>query len=112
MIETVGLTKRFGDRLAVDSLTMTRVLDRLEEEGFVTRAPSADDARVKLVSITDAGQQYLRDSRDTRSRWLADRLAELSADDRAAISRATEAFAHLVDSLPDPEAGRGRRGRP
>lgn len=104
-----------GDLAAAErvaSPTMTRVVDRLEEAGFVERTPSPDDARVRLVSITDAGRDYLRESRDERSRWLADRLAQLVPADRVAIAGALDALEHLVADLPDPSAGRGRRGAP
>lgn len=100
-----------GDLAAAErvaSPTMTRVVDRLEEAGFVARTPAPDDARVRLVSITEAGRDHLRTFRIERSRWLADRLAALPPAEQAAISGAVDALEHLVGSLSDGDR-RGRR---
>ena len=44
-----------GERLMLDSGTLTPLLKRLEAAGFVTRARSAHDERQVLVRLTDAG---------------------------------------------------------
>lgn len=45
-----------GERLRLDSGTLTPLLKRLETGGLVRRARSAQDERVVTVSLTDAGQ--------------------------------------------------------
>lgn len=40
---------------------MTNTLQRLEAQGFVTVRPDDDDARAKLVEITDAGRRARED---------------------------------------------------
>lgn len=42
--------------LGLDPSTVTKMLQRLEQAGFVTRKPSADDRRTVLVSATRAGR--------------------------------------------------------
>lgn len=49
---TVG---EIGDRLRLDSGTLTPVLKRLESAGHVERRRDADDERRVLVSLTPAG---------------------------------------------------------
>ncbi|AZQ32764.1 MarR family transcriptional regulator [Streptomyces cyaneochromogenes] len=46
--------------LGLDPSTVTKMLQRLEQSGFVTRRPSATDRRAVVVSTTRAGQA-LRD---------------------------------------------------
>jgi DNA-binding MarR family transcriptional regulator len=58
--------------------TMTKVVETLERNGFVTRRVDPDDRRVARVSITTAGTRYLDRSRARRTAWLAARLGELS----------------------------------
>ncbi|MCK6519978.1 MarR family transcriptional regulator [Myxococcota bacterium] len=44
-----------GDRLHLDSATLTPLLKRLEAQGLVRRSRSAQDERVVEVSLTEAG---------------------------------------------------------
>ena len=42
-----------ADVLAIERYNLTRLVDRLEQEGLVTRARSADDGRAAYASITE-----------------------------------------------------------
>lgn len=44
-----------GERLVLDSATMTGLVDRLSQTGLVERRPHAADRRVHLVCLTAAG---------------------------------------------------------
>ena len=44
----------------VDTGTMTRMLDRLETKGFVTRNRSEEDRRVVKVELTKAGREIVK----------------------------------------------------
>jgi DNA-binding MarR family transcriptional regulator len=52
-----GLSVRdLGERLQLDSGTLTPLLGKLQRRGLVTRAKDADDARVVRVGLTAAGR--------------------------------------------------------
>ena len=56
--ETDKLTvSALGERLTLDSGTLTPLLKRLEVAGLVTRARDEEDERRVLVSLTDAGRR-------------------------------------------------------
>lgn len=65
----------------VGAPTSTKVVDKLEEGGFVTRHPSPTDRRVSLVEITPAGEVLLADLRARKTQWLATRIDELTPDE-------------------------------
>lgn len=48
--------KDVGKCLFLDSSTLTPLLKRLEEKGYVTRRRSAEDERDLIVTITEAGE--------------------------------------------------------
>jgi len=48
-------SKEIGERLHLDSGTLTPVIKKLAEKGLVTRARSAEDERNLVVALTDAG---------------------------------------------------------
>ena len=45
------------ERLGIDPSTVTKMLQRLERDGWVRREPSPDDGRVTLVTLTAAGRE-------------------------------------------------------
>ena len=49
--------KDLGEFLYLDSGTLTPVLKKLEQKGYVARARSIEDERVLKVTITEAGEQ-------------------------------------------------------
>lgn len=49
--------KKLGQKLMLDSGTLTPVLKSLETKGYVSRFRSKDDERVLEVAITDKGEQ-------------------------------------------------------
>lgn len=49
--------KELGEKLFLDSGTLTPVLKSLEEKGYVKRRRSSEDERVLIVEITDAGEK-------------------------------------------------------
>ncbi len=48
--------KHLGDRLQLDSGTLTPVVGKLEQHGFVTRTRDDADARVVRVALTSTGR--------------------------------------------------------
>jgi DNA-binding MarR family transcriptional regulator len=79
--------------------TMTLLVKRLEERGWVARRRDPADGRVVLVSLTDAGTAALEDVRAAYRTVLRDRLAAMSDAQIAALLTATEALETLLLSL-------------
>lgn len=85
-----------GRRLRLDSGTLTPVLKRLEQAGFVTRRRDPDDERRVLIALTDAG----RDLRDQVSD-VPSRLVEsmgLSAEEYRQLRRLLNSLLDRVDA--------------
>ena len=53
--KTTVTSKEIGERLHLDSGTLTPVIKKLAEKGLVTRARSPEDERNLVVTLTDAG---------------------------------------------------------
>ena len=80
--------RALADSEHVQAPSMTRIVNALADQGFVTRAPHPDDGRQVRVDITDAGKAVLAEAREQRTAWLAQRVAGLSEEDRGILSRA------------------------
>ena len=51
--------QKLATRLEVDRTTLTRSLARLEEGGLISIALASEDARVRMIAITDGGVERL-----------------------------------------------------
>jgi DNA-binding MarR family transcriptional regulator len=78
--------------------SMTRTVTCLEEGGYVARRPAVDDRRQVVVSLAPKGAETLAADRRRRDRWLALRLRELSADERAVLRRAAPILERLANA--------------
>ena len=79
--------------------TVTVIVKRLEERGWVAREHPADDGRVVLVSLTAAGHDALAQWRERYRPRLRAGLEGLSDQQLAALVDAGDAFAVLIDAL-------------
>jgi DNA-binding MarR family transcriptional regulator len=96
-IATLATVERHGPLTArevahherVQPPSMTRVLCVLEQRGLISRTPHPSDGRQQLVALTREGKDLLREDRRRREAWLAQRLAELTAEEREILHAAT-----------------------
>jgi DNA-binding MarR family transcriptional regulator len=78
--------------------SMTRVVAALLERGLVSRAPHPTDGRQVRLTVTDQGRELVQQSRQLREAWLAQRLRELTPQERAALRAAAPILQRLSQS--------------
>ncbi len=88
------------------SPAVTRLADKLEEAGFVERQTNPGDRRGVLVVATSAGRGLLARRQRTENAWFAERLAALSAPERAALERAVGVLEALTGAPPNEQSRR------
>lgn len=101
-LESAGPTRltELASSQGVTQPGMTQLVTRLERDGYVERGSQHGDARVVLVSLTDAGEEFLRQRRELRAQRLDDLLRTLPADDRSRIFDAIPALTMLASLGP------------
>jgi DNA-binding MarR family transcriptional regulator len=87
-----------ADHEKVQPPSMTRVIAALEELGLVMRAPHATDRRQVVLTVTARGREVVHQSRRLREAWLAQRLRELTPQERAALRAAAPILEKLSQS--------------
>jgi DNA-binding MarR family transcriptional regulator len=86
-----------ADRERVKRPTATRVIARLEETGLVHRTRDPQDGRSSLVALSPAGRELLDRVRKRKTAYLARRLRELDADERATLDRAAAILERVLE---------------
>lgn len=88
--------RELADHEKVQPPSMTRVLAGLEERGLILRTPHASDGRQHLVSLTADARTLLKEDRRKREAWLAQRLAELTQEERDVLRAAAPVIERLT----------------
>ena len=97
-----GAPRRVTELAELEGLaqpTMTLLVQRLEQRGWVKRDRHADDGRVVLISLTGAGRTALEEFRARVGAALHEHMEAMSDEQVAALATATDALASLVDVL-------------
>lgn len=81
-----GLTMgELSDHLMVSNGNVTGLVDRLVEEGLISRAPSATDRRRSRVKLTPSGKRAFDAMTPQHERWIDDMMAGLSRQEMAQL---------------------------
>ncbi|HUK45907.1 MAG TPA: MarR family transcriptional regulator [Gaiellaceae bacterium] len=92
-----GISAReLADAERISAPGMSAHLERLEASGLIVRERGSDRRRVG-VTLTAEGARVLRSVRRKRTAWLAERLNELTAEEREAIEAAIAPLARLLE---------------
>ena len=86
-----------SQRMMVSNGNVTGLVERLVEQGLISRRPSPKDRRAQLVRLTAEGRRFFRAMARTNGDWIGEIFAGLSADDIEALLRLlakTKASAH------------------
>ena len=89
-----------GELAAVEKVqppSMTKIVAKLEEQGFVVREPDLADRRVTRVRVSEEGRTYVARSRTLKNAYLAERLDRFDAAERELLARALPLLERLVE---------------
>jgi DNA-binding MarR family transcriptional regulator len=95
-----------ADHLAVHASTMTRMCNRLVTRGLVVRAPSANDRREVVITLSTAGTSLVDDVMAARRRELDSVVRRMTDSEQAAVVSALHTFARAAGEdggAVDPE---------
>ncbi|MCH8531794.1 MAG: MarR family transcriptional regulator [Saccharospirillum sp.] len=74
--------------------TITKTVYRMQDDGLLQTRPSAQDARVTEVYLTDLGVQKLAEARQAATRLISSALDDLSDQEVAVFTRTLDKVFH------------------
>lgn len=77
--------------------TISRVTARLGQAGLVERLPDELDGRGVRLRVTPEGRRTLRELRNRKTAYLAERLERLDPEDRAVLAQASGLLERLLE---------------
>jgi DNA-binding MarR family transcriptional regulator len=88
--------------LGTDSAGITRLADRLEQKGLITRNPSPTDRRATLLILSSAGYDLLPRVRQAIGRWRDHVLGGVSNTELSQLKRLLSRILNNIASEQDP----------
>jgi len=98
--------KRLGERLRLDSGTLTPLLKRMEALGLVTRSRDTADERVVRIALTPAGRRMQQRAAAIQQALLCKARVPLNE-----VARLREQLHRLTETLLGPELDLDREPR-
>ena len=90
-----------ADVLKISRTTVTGVLDRLENDGLITRTLDPDDRRSFMLEMTQAGRDLVQQIDHLRRSQLEQALSKMDAESINAINQGLEALIQRMQSNLD-----------
>lgn len=78
--------------------SMNRTVNALVEAELVQRENAADDGRKVMLAPSAAGNALVRETRERRDAWIAQRVMKLSPEQQQVLAEATLIMKELADS--------------
>ncbi len=96
-----GLSLReLASEEGISAPSLSGHVDRLEAAGLLRRVRSSDDRRRVGLELTAEGRALLKRVRARRTSWLAERLGNLTDEERDRLERALPALTALLEPRP------------
>lgn len=83
-----------------DAGALTRMLDRLQEKGYLRRVPRTDDRRAVDVTLTEAGRAVWREIQACGSALSSDALSDLSDTEQQQLFEMLKKVRVTLDQRP------------
>jgi DNA-binding MarR family transcriptional regulator len=105
-----GLSKGvsdIGDYLGVTSAAASQLLDRLVQQGLISRTEDPEDRRTKRLSLTERGRRVIEEALRSRQRWFTSLAKGMTEEERTTVSAGLEILTRKIEeSTPDEECTR------
>jgi DNA-binding MarR family transcriptional regulator len=83
--------------IRVTPANVTGIVDRLVEQGLLTRTADADDRRVSWLTVTDKGKTLINDLREGRAQEMRRILDKLTEEELSTVVRGFQLVATAAE---------------
>ena len=91
-------------QLGVSTSTVSGLVDRLVDHGFVTRHDDPSDRRQVVVTVTPAGREFIDRMRELGNAQFRSLIAHLDSHDLRTVRRSIEILARAAEQLAHDHA--------
>lgn len=109
LLKSGGITQReLMDIVSVRAGSLSEVLGKLEDSGYITRSPNEEDRRRVDIALTPEGEAAAREADESRAAGRQAFFSPLSDEEKAQLNGLLDKLSAAIEW---PEEGERRRGR-
>lgn len=97
----------YAERLEIEPITLTRIVDRLEEAGWIERRSDPTDRRARILHLTDKSRGMVTRLRVSVEGLFEEMLAGFDTAERALFAELLARIATNLAAARQPEAAHG-----
>lgn len=98
----------YADRLEVEPITLTRIVDRMEAAGWIERRADPADRRARILHLTDKARDTVAQVEAIVERLVSDMLTGLSKQDQRQLGELLDRIgSNLAAAREMPEVAHG-----
>ena len=90
-------SSKLAQVLGVTPANITGIVDRLVEQGLVSRRKNPEDRRMLLIELTEKGDEFLRELRERGMNRLSEALSLMKLEDLKAFAQGLSALVRVVE---------------
>lgn len=95
---TVG---EIGQMLDVSNAAVSQMTDRLVKAGLIERREDPDDRRVKILTLSEMGEQLMADMNATSACWIEKLNRDLTEEERETITAGLKLLQEKLNDLSE-----------
>jgi MarR family transcriptional regulator, organic hydroperoxide resistance regulator len=89
--------RKLAERLKVTPSNVTGIIDRLVEQGLISRTENPTDRRMMTLKTTEKGDALVAELRERRSSFLSKALTDLSPDELNTVEKGLTILAKAAE---------------
>ncbi len=93
-----GITN-IGEHLGITKAAASQMIDKMVEQGFITRVEDPQDRRSKSITLTEKGLLAMQKSLEAREGWLDHLAASFSASDKDHVAQSLSVLVNKARQL-------------
>jgi DNA-binding MarR family transcriptional regulator len=90
--------RKLAETLRVTPSNVTGIVDRLEQQGLVSRTQNLEDRRETMLQATDKGKALVANLREAEIKQMTQILSLLSLEELSSLARGLSAFIGAANS--------------
>ena len=94
--------RKLATALKVTPSNVTGIIDRLAEQGLVTRTENPEDRRMQMLQLTGAGEKLISNLRERRASQMSSVLNQMTREELTTVA---QGFALLDQAIGNLELG-------